>query len=175
MAEILKVEDLHVHTDSGHVVVFGLESYLFGVHKPKFLRQLVDQKGGVIVAAHPYRRRFLAEPAQQPESRAEMLDRAAGDEFFRYCDAIEGINGRGTDAENCFSHDLGKRLELKSTGGSDAHRIEQLGTAATRFQKKVEGLADLIEEIRTGRICGVALTSDEKTATSGHSVTDGVP
>lgn len=148
-----------INTDSGHVVVFGLEEYVFGLHKPALLRRLVDQRGGVLIAAHPYRRRFWEESAVQ--AQAEMLGRAVDDEFFQVCDAIEGINGRGKASENRFSRELGVRLGARMTGGSDAHRLEQLGTAATRFQRKITGMSDLIEELRAGRFESVDLKSWE--------------
>ena len=150
-----------INTDAGHVLTFGLDRYVYGVHKPPFVRQLVDEHEGVIIAAHPYRRRFLEDPAREPEARAEMLTRAVGDDFFLLCDAIEGINGRGKTSENEFSHDLGSRLDIKQTGGSDAHRLEQLGSAATRFQNTINGLDDLIRELRAGRFRAVDLRSGE--------------
>ena len=160
--QFLVLSGAEINTDAGHVVVFGLEKYVFGLHKPLILRQLVDQRGGVIIAAHPYRRRFLEEPAGDTQALAAMLERAANDEFFQVCDAIEGINGRGRVSENRFSQDLGVSLGVKMTGGSDAHRLEQLGTAATRFQKKITGLTDLIEELRAGRFQAAALRGDEE-------------
>jgi predicted metal-dependent phosphoesterase TrpH len=153
----LVLPGVELNTDAGHILVFGLERYVFGLHKPAFVRKLVDRQRGVMIAAHPYRRRFLEEPGREPEARAEMLGRACQDRFFRCCDAIEGINGRGTPLENQFSQDLRDQLGINSTAGSDAHRLEQLGTAATRFQKKINGLADLIEEIRAGRFESVDL------------------
>ena len=149
--DFLVLPGSEINTDAGHILVFGLERYVFGLHKPAFLRQSVDRCRGVMVAAHPYRRRFLAEPGREPQARAEMLERAAADNFFLLCDAIEGVNGRGLPAENDFSRDLGAALNLASTGGSDAHRLEQLGTVATRFERPVRGLADLIREIKAGR------------------------
>ena len=140
-----------INTDAGHILVFGPQRYIFGMHKPAFLRQEVNRCGGVMIAAHPYRRRFLADPGRKPEARAEMLKRAIADDFFLSCDALEGINGRGTAAENEFSQDLAAVFHLKSTGGSDAHRLEQLGTAATRFDRPITDLPDLIREIKAGR------------------------
>ena len=149
--DFLVLPGSEINTDSGHILVFGLDKYVFGLHKPAFLRRLVDCCQGVMIAAHPYRRRFLADPGRQPHARAEMLERAVSDDFFPLCDAIEGINGRGLPAENDFSRDLGTAVGLKSTGGSDAHRLEQLGTVATRFERPVRCLADLIQEIKGGR------------------------
>ena len=58
---------------------------------------------------------------------------------------------RGNEAQNQFSQDLGDRLEINMTGGSDAHRVEQIGTAATLFDRKITGLDDLIRELKAGR------------------------
>jgi len=157
--DFLVLPGCELNTDEGHLLVFGLRRYVFGLHKPQVVRQLVDRAGGVIIAAHPHRRRFLEEPAQELHFRSAMLDRAAGAEFFRICDAIEGINGRATILENQFSQDLAGRLGLPLTGGSDAHRVTQLGTAATRFQRDITSLEDLVQELRAGRFQSVDLTN----------------
>ena len=140
-----------INTDAGHILVFGLRQYVFGAHKPVFLRQLVNKAGGVMIAAHPYRRRYLADPGINPPARAEMLQRALADDFFLMCDAIEGWNGRGKPEENRFSQDVGAAFALPSTAGSDAHRLEQLGTVATRFERGVTNLEEFIIEIKAGR------------------------
>lgn len=150
--DFLVLSGSEINTDSGHILVFGLTEYVFGLHKPAFLRQAVNRKRGVMIAAHPYRRRYLSDPGRNPEARAEMLERAIADDFFLMCDAIEGSNGRGAADENDFSHDLGNAFMLKSTGGSDAHRVEQLGTVATRFDRKIKSLDDLIAELKAGNL-----------------------
>ncbi len=149
-----------INTDAGHVLVFGLKEYVFGLHKPAFLRAALEKMGALAIAAHPYRRRFLEEPGRQPEARAEMLQRAGGDSMFKFCHAIEAVNGRGTPDENCFSQDLGEQLGIMMTGGSDAHKLEQLGTAATQFQRPITGLGDLIQELREGRFEAVDMRGE---------------
>lgn len=149
--DFLVLPGCELNTDTGHALVFGLEQYVFGLHKPDFLREKVEAAGGAVIAAHPYRRRFIEEPARRPEARAEMLDRAHNDGFFDICCGIEGLNGRGSYLQNCFSQDLADRLGAKLTGGSDAHRPAQLGTAATEFQTTITCLGDLIKELRHGR------------------------
>ena len=155
--DFLVLPGSEINTDSGHILVYGLHEYVFGMHKPSFLRQLVTRRGGVMIAAHPYRRRYLAEPANSPEARAEMVERALSDQVFEMCDAIEGQNGRGSMDENLFSHDLGSAFGLQPTGGSDAHKVEQLGTVATRFERPVRNLDDLIAELKSGRFKPEAL------------------
>ena len=59
-----------INTDLGHVLVFGLKHYIFGLHKLAFLKATaLQQAGAAVVAAHPYRRRFLEEPAKETSAR----------------------------------------------------------------------------------------------------------
>ena len=155
--EFLVLPGSEINTDAGHILVFGLREYVFGLHKPAFLRRSVTKAGGVMIAAHPYRRRYLSDQGRNPEARAEMLRRAVADDFFLMCDAIEGCNGRGKPDENEFSRDLGNALALRATAGSDAHRVEQLGTAATRFERRVKDLETLVAELKAGRFRPEAL------------------
>jgi len=46
---------------------------------------------------------------------------------------------------------LGGRLKANMTAGSDAHKVEQIGTVATEFQRPVSCLNDLVRELREGR------------------------
>ncbi len=156
---IMTLPGAEINTDAGHVLAFGLHRYRFGMHKPAFLRAEADRLGAVLIAAHPYRRRFLEKPGQDPAARAEMLHKAASDPQLWHCDAIESRNGRGSDAENSFSEDLRQRLGLPGVGGSDAHRVHQIGTVATQFERRIESLADLIAEIKAGRVSPIGLTA----------------
>ena len=164
---ILVLPGSEINTDAGHVLVFGLSRYRFGMHKPSFLRAEADSLGAVLIAAHPYRRRYLEDPASDPAVRAEMLDRAIADPQLRLFDAVESFNGRGTFNQNLFAHDLNQVLARPGVGGSDAHRINQVGTAATRFERRITSLEDLIAEIRAGRTTPVSLAA----AAAGTPVT----
>ena len=153
----LIIPGCEINTEAGHVLVFGLSKYEFGMHKPEFLQACVDKAGGAMIAAHPYRRRFIEEPAEKPGVREEMLERAGGDEFFQMCQGLEALNGRGLSIQNQFSLDLGGMLSVSMTAGSDAHKVEQIGTVATEFERPVFCLEDLIKELRAGRFHPVDL------------------
>ena len=155
---ILVLPGSEINTDAGHVLVFGLHQYKFGMHKPSFLREEADRHGAVLIAAHPYRRRFLADPGRDPEVRADMLHRALDDDMLRLFDAVESHNGRGKESENLFAEDLRRGLRLPGTGGSDTHYLRQMGTAATLFERRISSLEDLIEELKAGRMRAVDLT-----------------
>ncbi len=148
--DFLVIPGCEINTEAGHVLVFGLTQYQFGMHRPEFLQASVDKAEGVMIAAHPYRRRFLEEPAERPGVREEMLERARGDEFFQMCQGIEALNGRGLAIQNEFSLELAGLLSTKMTAGSDAHKVEQIGTVATEFKGPVSCLQDLIRELREG-------------------------
>ena len=147
----LVFQGCEINTESGHVLVFGLDKYQFGMHRAEYLLAAVEKAEGAMIAAHPYRRRFLEEPSKRPGVRDEMLERASQDRFFLMCQGIEVLNGRGLTIQNEFSLELGGILTTNMTGGSDAHKVEQLGTVATEFHRSVSCLQDLIEELRGGR------------------------
>lgn len=165
---ILVIPGAEINTDAGHVLVFGLHQYKFGMHKPSFLRQEADRHGAVLIAAHPYRRRFLADPGEDPTVRSEMLNRALDDEMLRLFDAVESHNGRGKETENLFSEDLRRGLCLPGTGGSDTHYLRQMGTAATLFERRITSLDELVAELKAGRMRAVNLTVAAPT-TSGRA------
>ena len=149
--EFLVLPGCEINTDAGHVLAFGLRRYEFGMHKPEFLRACADREGGVLFAAHPYRRRFLEDPGRDPDARAGMLERGIADPFFDLCEGVESLNGRGSVEQNRFSVNLGEALSLPFVAGSDAHRAAQIGAAATEFYDRVECLEDLLRLLRAGR------------------------
>ena len=63
---ILVLPGSEINTDAGHVLAFGLRRYEFGMHKPEYLRACADRDGGVLIAAHPYRRTVPGGPRTRP-------------------------------------------------------------------------------------------------------------
>ena len=148
---LLILPGCEVNTEEGHLLVFGLDRYVFGMHKAPFVRELVDREGGAIVVSHPYRRRW------RPSEGDALAAKSSGERVFGLADTIEALNGRGSADENAFSQSLGRHLGTPGTGASDAHREEDVGTYATEFSRQVRGLGDLVEELRAGRFWAVTL------------------
>lgn len=146
-----------VTTEEGHLLVFGLDQYIFGMHRAAFVRELVDRAGGVVVVAHPYRRCFQEKTATQGDSYDAMLERACQSQVFALADGVEVLNGRGSAAENAFAGQIARRFNLRGTGGSDAHRVQDIGTFATEFPTRIRTLQELIQELRAGNFQPVAL------------------
>ncbi len=148
--DFLVIPGIEVNTEDGHVLVFGLEKYVYGMHRMRELAALVEQAGGVMIAAHPYRRQLPFELRHEGDWSA-ALERAAANPAYPLVAAMESHNGRGTARENAFSRELAERLSLPQTAGSDAHTSADVGTCATEFERAISGLDDLIEELRAGR------------------------
>lgn len=155
--EFLVLPGCEVNTDSGHVLVFGLKSYVFGMHKVAHLTQLAQRAGAALIAAHPYRRRYQREQADNPASYKSMVEAACGETVFASCDAIEALNGRASDGETKFCLDLSQGTGLAMAGGSDSHRLQDVGTVATRFHNRITCVDDLIGEIKACRFEPVVL------------------
>ena len=148
---LLVLPGCEVTTEEGHLLVFGLDRYIFGMHHASFVRELVDRCGGVLVVTHPYRGRYHGEAADDQDRYRAAVDKACRDRVFSMADAVEALNGRGSEAENRFSQAIQQRLGAHGTGASDAHRVEDIGTFATEFEKPIRGLDELIHELRAGR------------------------
>ena len=104
-----------------------------------------------MVIAHPYRRVYRENAPQDPDTYNEMIDRGLRNKAFSLVDAVEIKNGRGTLKENEFSKNLASKLNMPSTGASDAHKLSDIGTYATYFENNIKNLEDFILAIKSGR------------------------
>lgn len=147
----LVLPGIEMTTEEAHLLVFGLTEYVFGMHHTMFVRRLVDEVGGYIIVAHPYRRHYLLNDGPESERYYPALSRACESPLYELVDAIEVLNGRGGDNENAFSQDIARRLGMPGVGTSDAHEVKHIGRYATRFERRVSSLDELIAELRAGR------------------------
>jgi len=85
------------------------------------------------------------------------LERAVASPAFQHVCALEAINGRSSQDENLFSWQLCARLGLPAIAGSDAHEPSDVGTCATRFQRPIADVEDLVRELKAGRFHAVNL------------------
>jgi hypothetical protein len=143
------IPGIEVNTECGHVVVFGLTEFVYGMHRLAELAALVETAGGAMIAAHPYRRQLPFELRDEGDW-SEALERAVANEAYARVDAIETLNGRGTDRQNAFSLTICERHKLPQAAGSDAHSLADVGVCATEFEADIEGLADLVTALKSG-------------------------
>ncbi|MGB2693784.1 MAG: PHP domain-containing protein [Dehalococcoidia bacterium] len=149
---------IEINTDDGHILVYGLEQYVYGMHRSHELADHVEAAHGAMVAAHPYRRQ-MPWYIDNERDYHEALVRASRNRAYQYCVALEAINGRGSERENAFSQRLCEQMGMRGTAGTDAHARTDIGRCATHFERDIHNLEGLIEELQAGRFRPVDLAS----------------
>ena len=148
--DYLVLPAIEINTDDGHILVYGLTKYVYGMHRSHELAHHVGEAQGAMVAAHPYRRQ-MPWYIDSERDYEEALTRASRNPAYRYCAALEAINGRGTEEENQFSQRLCNLMTMPGTAGSDAHARTDIGRCATEFERDVHNAEELIAELLAGR------------------------
>ena len=153
---LVLIRAMEVETDMGHILAFGLNSYLPGISRAKELRKAVDDAGGFIVSAHPFRGLYDARPFSKPLLYKDMptvptsAEQAAEHPVFALIDAVEVANGATSDKENRFALEVSQHLGLKVTGGSDAHSQHGLGRCVTVFEGEIGSEEEFMSALRSG-------------------------
>lgn len=162
---------IEVNVEEGHALVYGLHTYEVAMHRARELVPRVRDAGGAIVAAHPYRR-WMPEPVvlqtmewDDLHEYRQALRRAEGVGLFdlERLSAMDVLNGRATRKQNGFSHELCTWLGLPRMGASDSHQPEDVGRAATYFERPIADEGELVSELLAGRVWAIDLTRGELT------------
>jgi hypothetical protein len=155
--DFMFLRGMEVSTDLGHILVYGLDEYLSGILRAEKLREVVDEAGGAMVAAHPFRRIFTRDFRNGQEDAPQSLREAADRRIFALTDGIEVCNGGSIDRENKLAMEVCDYLGQAPTGGSDAHSDLGIGRFATQFDDPIKTEADVIEALKKRRCRAVML------------------
>ncbi len=145
---------MEVSTDMGHMIVIGLDSYLPGIRKATELRRVVDDVGGFMIVAHPFRhffdpvhfRRDGRPPFDMtPEEAAERIT------VLRLVDELEVANGGCTPLENQFALRVARVLGKRGIGASDCHSTQGVGCFVTAFEEELRDQAHMLRALRGAR------------------------
>ena len=131
-----------VLTQEGDILVFGLNDLPKERVPAQNLIDLVNEAGGIAVAAHPFRNngRGIGEEIRN-------LTGLAG---------IEVFNGSTKPENNFQAYNLALELEIPCLGGSDTHIIERVGKFVTSFPDWVSDTEDLIKAVKDGQVVPVS-------------------
>ena len=134
-------------TNQGDILVFGFDEDIKELLTIQELQQAVQSAGGYMIAAHPFRgfKTFGIGQLQM------TVDQACQRKVFEFVDAIEIGNGKLSDDENDMARKVAEKLGLPGTGGSDAHRVDEVGRWVTVFEQDICTEQELLEELRAGR------------------------
>jgi predicted metal-dependent phosphoesterase TrpH len=168
--DFLVLPGVEINTDNGHMLCFGLRSYVYGMHRVEELAGHVARASGAMIAAHPHRRQMPWHDGK--ESYEAALASAAANPAYAAIAAVERINGRASERENAFAADLTDLLGLPSTAGSDSHVATDVGLCATEFLDRVEDLEGLISALRSGRCRAVTLRANGNAVRGRGSIQD---
>ncbi|MPZ22139.1 MAG: PHP domain-containing protein [Dehalococcoidia bacterium] len=147
---------MEVNTEDGHILAYGVNKYIYGMHKSQELARMVRSAGGALIAAHPYRRQMPWHVYDQNHWE-EALDRAGRNKAYEFVAGLEIINGRGTPQENSFSNELARRMGMRGSAGTDSHARRDIGACATEFSRNITTIGEFIEELHGWRFAGVPL------------------
>jgi predicted metal-dependent phosphoesterase TrpH len=166
-AELAKKHDflvlpaIEVNTENGHMLAYGLTKYKFGMHRVEQLAEMVEADGGVMIAAHPYRR-YMPWYELEGDELQRGLEKAVANPAYKHCVALETLHGRGAPSQNEFSEQLRRMLGMRGSGGSDSHQPDHVGRCATHFGRRISGLSELIAELKAGRFEPVDRRTEEQ-------------
>ena len=155
--DFLILRGTEITTDQGDMLVFGLETPIQGIIKLDELRTLISEAGGFMIAAHPFRGFLLFGTGQLGLTPEKAKERP----LFNKVDGIEVLNSKVTEKENRFASEVAQGLGLPGTGGSDAHKVSEVGFYATRFFSRITNEKELIEALKGGRYEAVAFKKEE--------------
>ena len=79
------------------------------------------------------------------------VDQACKRKALEFVDAVEIGNGKLSPEENEMARKVAEKLGLPGTGGSDAHRVDEIATWVTVFEKTIEDENELLQELHAGR------------------------
>ncbi len=137
---LLLLPGVEVSTADGHLLGYGVDAAPPPRRDLESTADWIRDHGGEPVIAHPFRWRHGA------GGRLTAVAHVAG---------IEGRNAHTSARANRRAEEWAALRLLAATGGSDAHRLEEVGRAATVFPEPVDGVDDLLEAIRAARTTGV--------------------
>lgn len=131
-----------VPTLTGHYLVFSenigqWNSYSRLLCNAQDLIHKVNLAGGAAIAAHPFRFSGLGYGG----AAVKKLQGLA---------AIEVYNGGNNGEENKSARELARMMNLPGTGGSDAHRVEEIGRGYTVFEHPVRTITELVKALKSG-------------------------
>jgi len=141
-------QGMEVSTDMGHMIVVGLETYVPGIRRAVELRRVLDEVGGFMIVAHPFRhffdpvhfRRDGRPPFDMtPEEAAEKMP------VFKIVDELEVCNGGCTPQENQFALRVARALGKQGIGASDCHSTNGVGYFTTVFEEEIRDQAHMLE------------------------------
>lgn len=131
---LLVLPAVEVSTTKGHLIVLGIRENILPNLTPEETIRIAHEKGGVVIAAHPFKIR--------------SIDSVDGLEV----DAIETFNSRCIFGENTKAKEMARLLGKPQVGGSDSHVLATIGLGFTEIDTEPD-VESVLSAIREGKTC----------------------
>ncbi|MBE5877558.1 MAG: PHP domain-containing protein [Lachnospiraceae bacterium] len=139
--------------DAGHIIVIMPEHVKLPLLEcrglpAKLLQDIVHFYGGILGPAHPCGDRHL--------SITQTKFYKKHPELMANFDFLEGFNACESMESNTAAKALADTYRLPTTGGSDSHHANCVGTAYTEFKEPITCESDLIQYVKERKVlaCG---------------------
>jgi len=148
----LIIRGVELATDNGEILIFGLKDD-FWKKQMKGMEVLpsttkvieaIHNFGGVAIWAHPFRE-FNVIHYDTEYAR------------FKGISILEGLNGRNNEQENLESTNYAKANNYKIVGGSDAHKVSDIGKCLTLFKEKIRTEEEFIHALKRSNYIPITL------------------
>lgn len=134
----------------GEFLVFGYAGSLGSNKSIEELIDIVHKNGGVVIAAHPFKKM------------------ETGNDYYGCGDIIQFLDIDGLEVEHPDYDDNARKLAIEvmdkkgiaGIGTSDSHDLHALGIYRTVFQRKITNEKELCEEIKFRRVKAVSYKKD---------------
>ena len=111
---LLVIPGVEVSTTEGHILVFGMREDIPSELSSTETFRIARQKGGIVVAAHPFKIGGIGFGAKE-------------------ADAVETFNSRCIFGENTQAKEMAIALGKPEIGGSDSHMLSTIGIGFTEI------------------------------------------
>ncbi len=133
-SDILIIPGVEIRAVGGDLLVLGVEEM---PPRPWYVEDVIDfahERGGLVIAAHPYRAYGL------------------GDLAKKYAiDAVEVLNGISPSHINRMAEILAKEMKLPGVAGSDAHYLDEMWSVYTEVQASSD-VDEILKAIKRGAV-----------------------
>ena len=129
---LLVLPAIEVSTTKGHLIILGIRDNIQPNLTPEETIRSAHEKGGVVIAAHPFKVRSIGS--------VEGLD----------VDAIETFNSRCIFGENTKAKEKAHILGKPEVGGSDSHMLATIGLGFTEIDAEPD-VGSVLSAIREGK------------------------
>ncbi len=133
--DLLLVPGVEVSTIEGHLLAYGVPEAPPARRPVTETVAWIRARGGEAVPSHPFR-------------RSHGIGRRVAGSVPVF--ALEAVNGHNSPRTNRAAARVVAARRLGSTGGSDAHRLADLGRAFTDLPDGTRSVDDVLEAVRRG-------------------------